>query len=129
MRTLDRDAVGAELDRVTAGGASSVVDALYVCLKRSWGAGLPLVVLFTDGRDAGSWTKAEELLQAAGESSALLHVVETESPRLRIVRGSRGAGFAPEYSESESVSFLRRAAEITVARTGRRPPSAARPPS
>jgi hypothetical protein len=90
-----------------------VIDALYLCLERDWGSGLPLVVLFTDGQDTGSWLENEDVLQAAREAATLLHVVGTETPGLRIARSSRSAGFAPVYTESGFVYLLRRAAEIT----------------
>jgi Mg-chelatase subunit ChlD len=75
----DLAAVGAALDRVRPRGGTSLIDALYVCLKRRWGTGRPLVVLFTDGQDSVSWLENEDILQAARESSALLHVVGTEA--------------------------------------------------
>ena len=116
----DRAAVGAALDRVKAGGGTCLIDALFVCLKRGWGTGRPLVVLFTDGRDSASWLENEDVLQAARESSALLHVVGTEPlpvrSRTRTLPGSMGPG-APvrvhEEAESGHVYLLRRAAETT----------------
>jgi VWFA-related protein len=75
----DLAAVGASLDRVSPSGGTSLIDALYVCLKRRWGTGRPLLVLFTDGQDSSSWLENEDVLQAARESSALLHIVGTES--------------------------------------------------
>lgn len=111
--TTDRAAVSRALDRLQAGGASSVIDALYLSLERRWGTGLPLVVLFTDGRDAGSWLENQDALRAARESSTLLQVVGTESRGLRIARSSGGAGFAPVFGESGYLYLLRRVAETT----------------
>jgi VWFA-related protein len=111
--TTERAAISRALDGLETGGASSVIDALYLSLKRRWGTGLPLVVLFTDGQDAGSWFENEDVLRAARESSTLLHVVGTESRGLRIARSSRGAGFAPIFAESGYVYLLRRIAETT----------------
>jgi VWFA-related protein len=111
--TTDRAGLASALDGLEAGGATSVIDALYLSLKRRWGTGLPLVVLFTDGQDSGSWLENEDVLQAARESSTLLHVVGTESRGLRLARSSRGAGFSPVDTESGFVYLLRRAAEIT----------------
>jgi hypothetical protein len=110
----DRAAVGAALDRVQAGGGTRLIDALFVCLKRGWGAGRPLVVLFTDGRDSASWLENEDVLQAARESSALLHVVGTEPLPAR----SRAVvlpllQIPAEDAESGHVYLLRRAAETT----------------
>ena len=117
--------VRAAFDRVRPRGGTSLIDALYVCLKRRWGTGRPLIVLFTDGQDSASWLENEDVLQAARESSALLHIVGTESlptrsraptlPSLRSDPSSRSHGFAPEPEEMESgyVYLLRRAAETT----------------
>jgi Ca-activated chloride channel family protein len=111
--TTDRAAISAALDGLAGGGATSVIDALYLSLKRRWGTGLPLVVLFTDGRDSGSWLKNADVLQAARESSTLLHVVGTEARGLQLARSSRGAGFSPVDTESGYVYLLQHAAEIT----------------
>jgi VWFA-related protein len=111
--TTDRAAVGSALDGLEPGGASSIIDALYLCLKRRWGSGLPLVVLFTDGQDSSSWLENEDVLRAARESAALLHVVGTEHRGLQMTRTARGAGFAPAFAESRYVYLLRRIAETT----------------
>jgi VWFA-related protein len=111
--TTDRAAVIRGLDRLEASGASSVIDALYLGLKLRWGTGLPLVVLFTDGQDAGSWLDNEDVLRAAREAMTLLHVVGTESRGLRLARSTRGAGFSPTFGESGYVYLLRRVAETT----------------
>jgi len=111
--TTDRASISSALDGLEPGGASSIIDALYLCLKRRWGTGLPLVVLFTDGQDASSWLHNEDVLRAARESTALLHVVGTENRGLQMTRSSRGAGFAPAFAESGYVYLLRRVAEIT----------------
>jgi VWFA-related protein len=121
----DLAAVSAALDRVRPRGGTSLIDALYVCLKRRWGTGRPLVVLFTDGQDSASWLENDDILQAARESSALLHVVKTESlptrvraqslPSVRTDPSLRSHGFASESGAMESgyVYLLRRAAETT----------------
>ncbi len=111
--TTDRVAVGTALEAVEAGGGSAVIDALFLCLKRRWGAGRHLVVLFTDGEDTSSWLENEDLLRAARESWTLLHVVGTEARRLRLVRSSRGAGYWPVQVEPGYAYLLRRAAETT----------------
>lgn len=117
----DLAAVGAALDRVRPRGGTSLIDALYVCLKRRWGTGRPLIVLFTDGQDSASWLENEDILQAVRESPALLHIVGTESLPTR----SRAPTLPPnpwdrrdgsdrkEEMESGYVYLLRRAAETT----------------
>ncbi len=111
--TTDRSAVAAALERVRAGGATTVIDALYVCLKRRWGPGRPIVVLFTDGEDSASWLENDDVLEAARESSALLYVVGTGAagPALGAPQfWSRRRDIQPEPG---SVYLLRRAAETT----------------
>jgi VWFA-related protein len=110
--TTDRDALAGALDDVTASGGTAVIDALYLGLKKRWGRGRPLVVLFTDGEDSGSWLENDDVLQAARESSALLYVVGTRQPSRRppVLLGT------PESrtrNEPGPVYLLRRAAETT----------------
>jgi len=95
----DRAALSRALDSPERGGASSVIDALYLALKRQWGTGLPLVVLFTDGQDTASWLENETVVSAARESPVLLHVVATESRALRFVRSAQGVGFSPTFAD------------------------------
>jgi len=110
----DTSAVVAALDRVQPRGGTALIDALYVSLKRHWGTGRPLVVLFTDGKDSASWLDNGDVLQAARESSALLHVVGTESlpDRSRPLVGPLWLD-AGANTESGYVYLLRRAAETT----------------
>lgn len=116
----DRAALGRALGRVEAGGGTSLIDALYVCLKRRWGTGRLLVVLFTDGQDSASWLENEDVLTAARESAATLHVVGTESLPERsrplqvlLFQGLSTPVGAPDQAESGYVYLLRRAAETT----------------
>jgi VWFA-related protein len=111
--TVGRAAVADALERVEAGGATAVIDALYLCLKRRWGGGRPLVVLFTDGEDTASWLPNDGVLQAARESPALLYVVGAEGVSGRAGRAQPGAGQRPGRSESGYLYLLQRAADIT----------------
>lgn len=111
--TTDRAAIARAVDLLEPGGASSVVDALYLGLARRWGTGLPLVVLFTDGQDTGSWLSNDDVLRAARESTALVHVVGTEGRGYRMPGSARGAGRTPVFAESGYVYLLRRVAETT----------------
>jgi hypothetical protein len=74
-------------------------------------------VLFTDGRDSASWLENEDVLQAARESSALLHVVGTLAlppPRRRdVIALSASAPLHDGTTASGYVHLLRRAAETT----------------
>lgn len=111
--TTDRVAVTTAIAGLQAGGASSVVDALYLALKGRWGTGLPLVLLFTDGEDSASWLDNDDVLRAVRESPALLHVVGTEGRGLHLRSSTQGAGYAPRLTESGYANLLRRAAETT----------------
>jgi len=110
----DLAAVGAALDRVRPRGGTALIDTLYVCLKRRWGTGRPLVVLFTDGQDSASWLENDDILQAARESSALLHVVGTESLPARSRDPSRAPSLpilrtesSPSRSRGPTLPLLR----------------------
>lgn len=111
--TTDRSAVTAALERVRARGATAVIDALYVCLKRRWGTGRPLIVLFTDGEDSASWLENDDVLEAARESSALLYVVGTGAAGPALGAPQFWSGRRDIQPEPGSVYLLRRAAETT----------------
>jgi len=98
--TSDRGALLDAIDRMTAEGATSMIDALFVGLKRRWGAGRPVLVLFSDGLDTSSWLENEDLLRAARESSTVVYVVRTREA------GNGGR-------ESGQAYLLRRIAEST----------------
>ncbi len=114
--TSDRASLRAAIDRMQAGGLSSVLDGLYLCLKRSWGRGRPVLVLFTDGQDTTSWLENSDVERAARESSTLVYVVGTLAAaddasgaldRSGIPFGAQGP------PESGRAAFLRRIAEST----------------
>jgi VWFA-related protein len=107
--TTDREALQHALLRIDPQGSTALIDAVFLCLKKSWGRGRPLIVLFTDGVDNASFFSNADLLQAARESSALLHVVgsrELPPPPTLFVR-------APRFEEPDHAYLLRRAAETT----------------
>jgi Ca-activated chloride channel family protein len=91
------------LARAVAKGSTAVFDAVYSCLKRDWGTGRPVIVLFTDGRDTASWVENEDVLQAARESTALLYVVGSET----------AAGPHQVSPETGYMYLLQRTADIT----------------
>jgi VWFA-related protein len=98
--TADRQALLDAIGSMTAEGGTSMIDALFVGLKRRWGAGRPVLVLFSDGRDTSSWLENEDLLRAARESSTTVYVVRTRE------EGS-------ESAESGHAYLLRRVVEST----------------
>ncbi len=111
--TTDRAAVSGALAEAEAYGSTSVIDALYLCLKGRWGGGRPVVVLFTDGADTASWLENDDVLQAARESKALLYVVGTGSRGARFTRSPTGSGYRVDHSEPDHVYLLRRVADLT----------------
>jgi VWFA-related protein len=106
--TTDREALRRALLRIDPQGSTALIDAVFLCLKKSWGRGRPLIVLFTDGVDNASWTSNADLLQAARESPALLHVVGSRElpPPSPFARAAR-------VEEPDHAYLLRRAAETT----------------
>jgi len=98
--TADRAALLDAIGRMRAQGATSLIDALFLGLKRRWGAGRPVLVLFSDGRDTSSWLENEDLLRAARESPAVVYVVRTREE-------------GEERGESGQAYLLRRVAEST----------------
>jgi VWFA-related protein len=98
--TADRQALLDAIGTMTAEGATSMIDALFIGLKRRWGGGRPVLVLFSDGRDTSSWLENEDLLRAARESSTTVYIVRTRE------EGS-------ETAESGHAYLLRRVAEST----------------
>jgi len=59
--TRDVRLVAAALDRVRPRGGTALIDAVYMALKRRWGTGRPIIVLFTDGQDSASWLENEDV--------------------------------------------------------------------
>jgi VWFA-related protein len=98
--TADRAALLDAIGRMGAEGSTSMIDALFVGLKRRWGSGRPVLVLFSDGRDTSSWLENEDLLRAARESSTVVYVVRTREE-------------GEERGESGQAYLLRRVAEST----------------
>jgi VWFA-related protein len=116
--TSDPGLLGSTLDRLATGGGTSLLDAIFLCLKRSWGTERPFLLVFTDGEDTTSWLDTDAVLSAARTSLALIHVVGVENPRpavepSRVVDLHGDPALTPVPEESHSVQFLRRLAEAT----------------
>jgi VWFA-related protein len=95
--TTDKAAVRRALARLRAEGATSVFDALYAAITLSDESLRPLIVLFTDGEDNGSWLDERQLRAMVERSNALVHVVGWR-PRPDLRSGSLILG--PPVSES-----------------------------
>jgi VWFA-related protein len=74
-----RPEVHASIDRLEGAGATALVDAAYAgLLLADSRRGRPLVVVFSDGVDRGSWLTPEAVLSTARASDAVVHYVEIE---------------------------------------------------
>jgi VWFA-related protein len=72
----DRVAVRDALGRMRSGGATSLRDATYAGLMLPTASHQrPLLLVFTDGRDAGSWLSPGAVLEAAEVSNAVTYGV------------------------------------------------------
>jgi Ca-activated chloride channel family protein len=109
--SADRDAVGRALLRLSAGGATSVFDALFAAITLSDTGERPLVVLFSDGEDNMSWLGERQLSSVAERSNAVVHVVSWLLPPVVV----HGLPKAPR-AENEQDRALREIAELTGGR-------------
>jgi len=74
-----RPEVHAAVDRLEGGGATLLVDAAYAALLLTDPRrGRPLVVVFSDGVDHGSWLMPEAAFATARAEDAVVHYVEIE---------------------------------------------------
>jgi VWFA-related protein len=76
-QTVDRSASSLDpaLASLTAGGSTSLYDAIYAGLKLPTGSYRRLILIFSDGEDTSSWLSAEQLQAVAKESDALIYSV------------------------------------------------------
>jgi VWFA-related protein len=64
------------LNQPVTGGPTALLDTLYASLKLlDSRSGRPVVLVFTDGRDNASWLEENDLMEAAKQSEAIVHVV------------------------------------------------------
>jgi VWFA-related protein len=67
----------AAIDGFQGAGSTSLVDAVHAALLLSDPAlGRPLVLVFSDGADRGSWLTPEEVIDEARASDVVVHYVE-----------------------------------------------------
>jgi VWFA-related protein len=101
------------LDRVRAGGGTSMWDALFASVSLVAGtAGRSLVILFTDGADSTSWLDEKRAVEALSRADV---VVETVRPRTAafglapleaVARAPGGAVRAAERQERMAQQFV-----------------------
>lgn len=64
------------LDRIVPSGATAIMDGVYVALVATLAEpGRSLVVVCTDGRDTASWLQADEVIETAKRSNAVIYAV------------------------------------------------------
>jgi VWFA-related protein len=104
----DRAALAGAVDRVSASGATSAVDAVYSALSITEGSGRrTLVLLFSDGFDNRSWLTPDEVVRAARESEVVICGVAFAPPVPH--RRFRSA----ESPQPPQLDLLRRLSEAT----------------
>ena len=71
-----RERAHAAIDGTEAQLTTALYDATYAALAAADPArGRPLVLIFSDGQDVGSWLKPEQVLRAAEASELVVHAV------------------------------------------------------
>ncbi|HYT74459.1 MAG TPA: VWA domain-containing protein [Vicinamibacterales bacterium] len=74
--TDDLSTIGKTLEAVSPSGHTAIMDGVYVALMATQAeSGRSLVVVCTDGRDTASWLQADEVLEAAKRSNAVIYAV------------------------------------------------------
>jgi Ca-activated chloride channel family protein len=97
--TADRARLRALADGVTAGGTTSLFDAVFAAMAlRETDAGRTLLLLFSDGRDTSSWLTARKLVESARRTDVVIYPVTIRSIPLVMVQG-KVRNQRPEPSE------------------------------
>jgi VWFA-related protein len=120
--TSDRGAVCAALGRLRAGGATSMLDALYAAIVLPGTQTRSLVVLFSDGRDNLSWLDEAEVQEIAERSNALVHVVAIRPEAASSATASTspwGSWFASTRLSQSEPPYIRGLREIAETTGGR----------
>jgi VWFA-related protein len=74
--TTNFESVRSALHAITAAGATSLRDALFLALQTTpHEATRPLLLIFTDGADTSSWLSADEVLESVRHANVVIHAV------------------------------------------------------
>ena len=74
--TSDVASLKGALERIVPSGATAIMDGVYVALVATLAEpGRSLVVVCTDGRDTASWLQADEVIETAKRSNAVIYAV------------------------------------------------------
>ena len=103
--TRDRAPLITELTSLTADGATSVNDAIFLALQlrpADAGESRPVLLLFSDGRDTSSWLRSDHVIEATKRSGMLVHVVELVADEWLGARGveARPSAFLGTLAET-----------------------------
>ncbi len=117
--TTDRAPLLRAIEGLTPAGPTPLRDALFagLTLSASDPDHLPVVLLFTDGRDTASWAEASQLSGFVRRSKAIVHVVRLQGASDAVIPG------VPRQMFTDGSLSL----EQAVTETGGRIWSAARP--
>lgn len=100
----------AAIEGVEGMGATMLVDAVYAALMLSDPRrGRPLVLVFSDGIDRGSWLEPEAVLATARGADAVVHFVEAEGDLGflgAVARETGGRGWSARRGESLQSAFV-----------------------
>ena len=82
--TGDRKQLHTAIDRVDAGGATALHDAVYAALMlRDPSPGRPLVLVFSDAADTASWLPGARVIELAQRHDAVVYGVTLRGPDTR----------------------------------------------
>ena len=105
-----RPEVHAAIDRLQGAGATTLVDAVHAALLLTDPRrGRPLVVVFSDGVDRGSWLRPDEALSTARSSDAVVHYVEIEGARTflePLASATGGQGWSARHPDALRRAFV-----------------------
>ena len=105
-----RPEVHAAIDRLEGAGATTLVDAVHAALLLTDARrGRPLVVVFSDGVDRGSWLRPDEALSTARASDAVVHYVEIEGARTvlePLAEATGGQGWSARHPDALRGAFV-----------------------
>ena len=93
--TRDRVPLFAALTGLTADGATSMNDAVFLALQlrpAEADQSRPVLLLFSDGRDTSSWLRSDHVIEATRRSGVVVHVVELVADQWI---GGRGVDLRP----------------------------------
>ncbi len=105
-----RPEVHTAIERLEGGGATTLVDAVHAALLLTDPRrGRPLVVVFSDGVDRGSWLRPDEALSTARASDAVVHYVEIEGARTflePLAEATGGHGWSARHPDALRGAFV-----------------------